>query len=109
MLSLIWIYEFHVTTWNYISKTKTQRFLREITLKKCSKTSKMCHLECLKDTNYVVVDMDLRISCEFQTFIDTSTMLGVYLVYFEFRVVMLSLIWIYKFHVNSKPLLILLQ
>ena len=64
--------------------------------KKSSKTSQMCHLDCLKFTNYVVLDMDLRISCEFQTFIDTSQMVGVYVGYFEICVVMLSFIWIYK-------------
>ena len=34
----------------------------------------------------VIVDMDLRISCEVERFIDTSPM-KVYLGYFEFRVV----------------------
>ena len=46
----------------------------------------MCHLGCLKHTNYVVVDMDLQISCEFETITDTSPM-RIYLGHIEFGVV----------------------
>ena len=44
------------------------------------------YMECLNDINYVAIVMDLRISCQYSTFIDTASM-RVYLGSFECHVV----------------------
>ena len=39
-------------------------------------------MECLKVTNYVVIVMDLRISCQYKSFINTSPLVPLQIIIF---------------------------